>query len=91
MKYTTSLMLIALVAIVGTMSISSEAHATELPLTVGTDQTTYDHDSTITVTGQVANVIPGDVPITVTVMSPLTSLVTIDQINVADDGSLKQL
>ena len=89
MKYTTSLMLIALVAIVGTMSISSEAHATELPLTVGTDQTTYDHDSTITVTGQVANVIPGNVPITVTVVSPLTSLVTIDQINVADDGSFE--
>jgi len=89
MKYTTSLMLIALVAIVGTMSISSEAHATEIPLTVGTDQTTYDHDSTITVTGQVANVIPGNVPITVTVVSPLTSLVTIDQINVADDGSFE--
>ena len=89
MKYTTSLMLIALVAIVGTMSISSEAHATEIPLTVGADQTTYDHDSTITVTGQVANVIPGNVPITVTVVSPLTSLVTIDQINVADDGSFE--
>ena len=89
MKYTTSLMLIALIAIVGTMNISSEAHATELPLTVGTDQTTYDHDSTIAVTGQVANVIPGNVPITVTVVSPLTSLVTIDQINVANDGSFK--
>jgi len=82
-------MLIALVAIVGTMSISSEAHATEIPLTVGADQTTYDHDSTITVTGQVANVIPGNVPITVTVVSPLTSLVTIDQINVTDDGSFE--
>jgi len=82
-------MLIALVAIVGTMSISSEAHATEIPLTVGADQTTYDHDSTITITGQVANVIPGNVPITVTVVSPLTSLVTIDQINVADDGSFE--
>ena len=89
MKYTTSLMLIALIAIVGTMNISSEAHATELPLTVGTDQTTYDHDSTITVTGQVANVIPGNVPITVTVVSPLTSLVTIDQINVVNDGSFE--
>ena len=82
-------MLIALVAIVGTMNISSEAHATEIPLTVGADQTTYDHDSTITVTGQVANVIPGNVPITVTVVSPLTSLVTIDQINVTDDGSFE--
>ena len=87
MKYTTSLMLIALVAIVGTMSISSEAHATEIPLTVGTDQTTYDHDSTIIVTGQVANVIPGNVPITFMVINPLNSIVTIDQINVSNDRS----
>ena len=48
---------------------------------------TYGHDDTITVTGQVANVIPGNVPITVTVMSPMASLVTIDQFNVASDGS----
>ena len=94
MNSTTSLMLVALVAIVGTMSIASEAHAdhhggnqANLPLTVEADQSTYDHDSTITVTGHVANVIPGNVPITVTVMSPMASLVTIDQFNVANDGS----
>jgi len=80
-------MLVALVAIVGTMSISSEAHASELPLTVEADKSVYGHDSTITVTGQVANVIPGNVPITVTVVNPLNSLVTIDQINVSNDGS----
>ena len=87
MNSTTSLMLVALVAIVGTMSIASEAHATQLPLTVEADQAVYDHDTKITVTGQVANVIPGDVPITLTVVNPLNSLVTIDQINVSDDGS----
>ena len=38
--------------------------------------------STITVAGNVANVIPGNVPITITVVNPLNSLVTIDQINV---------
>ena len=88
-------MLVALVAIVGTMSIASEAHADNhagnhanlLPLTVEADQSTYDHDSTITVTGQVANVIPGNVPVTVTVINPLNSLVTIDQVNVSNDGS----
>ena len=80
-------MLVALVAIVGTMSIASEAHATELPLTVEADKSVYDHDNTITVTGQVANVIPGDVPVTLTVINPLNSLVTIDQINVSNDGS----
>ena len=53
-------MLVALVAIVGTMTIASEAHAEiGFPLTVETDKAVYDHDSTITVTGQVANVIPG--------------------------------
>jgi predicted secreted protein with PEFG-CTERM motif len=46
-------------------------------------------DAKITVTGQVANVIPGNIPITVTVMSPMASLVTIDQINVANDGSFE--
>jgi len=80
-------MLVALVAIVGTMSIASEAHATELPLTVGADKSVYEHDTKITVTGQVANVIPGDVPITFIVINPLNSIVTIDQINVSNDGS----
>ena len=88
MNSTTSLMLVALVAIVGTMSIASEAHAAaDIPLTVEADQAVYDHDTKITVTGQVANVIPGDVPITLTVVNPLNSLVTIDQINVSNDGS----
>ena len=86
-------MLVALVAIVGTIGFASEAHAehgsdhANLPLTVQTDSATYGHNDTITVTGQVANVIPGNVPITVTVVSPMTSLVTIDQFNVANDGS----
>ena len=87
MNSTTSLMLVALVAIVGTMSIASEAHASDLPLTVEADQAVYDRDTKITVTGHVANVIPGDVPITLTVINPLNSLVTIDQINVSNDGS----
>ena len=92
MNSTTPLMLVALVAIVGTIGFASEAHAEHgsdhnLPLTVQTDSATYGHDDTITVTGQVANVIPGNVPITVTVMSPMASLVTIDQFNVASDGS----
>ena len=87
MNNTTSLMLVALVAIVGTMSIASEAHASAIPLTVEADQSVYDHDTKIIVTGQVANVIPGDVPITLTVVNPLNSLVTIDQINVSNDGS----
>ena len=93
MNSTTSLMLVALVAIVGTIGFASEAHAehgsdhANLPLTVHTDSAIYGHADTITVSGHVANVIPGNVPITVTVMSPMASLVTIDQFNVANDGS----
>ena len=79
-------MLVALVAIVGTMSIASEAHASAIPLTVEADQSVYDHESTITVTGQVANVIPG-YDATIVVVSPSNSIVTIDQINVSNDGS----
>ncbi len=86
MNSTTSLMLVVLVAIVGTVSIASEAHAVNLPLTVGTDKAEYGHDSTITVTGQVASVITG-VPVTLTVTNPMNSIVTIDQFNVASDGS----
>ena len=42
MNSTTSLMLVALVAIVGTIGFASEAHA-DLPLTVQTDTATYGH------------------------------------------------
>ena len=86
MKNTTSLMLLALLAIVGTMTISS-AYA-DLPLNIGTDDSTYDHDSTITVTGSVANVVPGD-EVTIVVVSPLNSIVTIDQLNVSNDNTFK--
>jgi len=85
MNSTTSLMLVALVAIVGIMTISSEAHAS-IPLIVEADKEVYDHESTITVTGQVASVIPG-YEVTIVVVNPLNSIVTIDQINVANDGS----
>ena len=93
MNSTTPLMLVALVAIVGTIGFASEAHAEHgdhnLPLTVQTDSATYGHDDTITVTGQVANVIPGNVPITVTVVSPMTSLVTIGLATCdIDEGSI---
>ena len=88
MKNTTSLMLLALLAIVGTMTISSAYAAHHLPLDVEADDSTYDHDSTITVTGSVANVVPGD-EVTIVVVSPLNSIVTIDQLNVSGDNTFK--
>ncbi len=59
----------------------------DLPVSVWTDKTDYGHNDTIIVTGQVANV--SGFPITVTVVSPLQSLVTVDQLTVSEDGSFE--
>ena len=58
-----------------------------IPVSVWTDKTDYGHNDMIMVKGQVANV--SGFPITITVVSPLNSLVTIDQLTVADDGSFE--
>ena len=60
----------------------------DMPISVWTDKADYEHNDTIMVTGQVANVASG-FPVTVTVVSPLNSIVTIDQLTVADDGSFE--
>jgi len=60
----------------------------DLPISVWTDKTDYAHNEMIIVTGQVANVASG-FPVTITVVSPLNSIVTIDQLTVADDGSFE--
>ena len=57
-----------------------------VPITVSTDMGTYDHDSTIEVSGQVAK-IRADVPVTMTVMSSMGNLVELRQLEVDDDGS----
>ena len=58
----------------------------DVPVSLWTDKSTYDHDDTIIVEGRVANVVSG-VPVTITVTSSLNSIITIDQIPVNDDGS----
>jgi predicted secreted protein with PEFG-CTERM motif len=60
----------------------------DMPISVWTDKTNYEHNDTIMVTGQVANVASG-FPVTVTVVSPLNSIVTIDQLTVADDSTFE--
>jgi len=62
----------------------------DLPISVWTDKTDYGHNDMIMVNGQVANVASG-FPVTVIVVSPLNSIVTIDQINVASDGSFETI
>jgi len=58
---------------------------TDIPVSISTDKTTYDHSDTITVYGRVANV--SGFPVTLTVVSPNYSVVTVAQLDVAKDGS----
>ncbi len=58
-----------------------------LPVSVWTDKTDYGHNDMIMVKGQVANI--SGSPITIVVVSPLNSIVTIAQLEVAKDGSFE--
>ncbi len=69
-----------------TLTTANKMLLQELPVSVWTDRTTYDHSDKITVHGQVANRASG-YPVTLTVVSPLNSVVTVAQLVVNDDGS----
>jgi len=96
--------LIAILAAVGTVSISQaygqftacpdcdfddsrmqamQAARMDIPISVWTDSPIYDHKSTITVSGQVANL--KSIPVTLIVTSPTQNIVTIQQIQVNSD------
>ena len=62
----------------------------DIPISIWTDKSTYDHNETIIVEGRVANVVPG-VPVTLTVMSSLNSIITIDQISVDETGNFRTI
>jgi predicted secreted protein with PEFG-CTERM motif len=59
----------------------------DMPVSVWTDRTTYDHNDKIRVYGKVANV--SGFPVIITVVSPLNSVITIAQIDVGNDGSFE--
>jgi len=59
----------------------------DIPVSVWTDKTDYGHSDMIMVEGVVANT--SGFPVTITVISPLNSIVTIDQLTVAEDGSFE--
>jgi len=106
MNARTSYVLIAILAAVGAMSISSafaleqacpdcegevamtarESLLKVVPISVWTDDLTYDHESTIRVDGQVANIRVGT-PVTLIVISETNNIVTIDQLSVDTDGT----
>jgi predicted secreted protein with PEFG-CTERM motif len=58
-----------------------------IPVSVWTEKTDYGHSDMIMVKGHVANT--SGFPVTITVISPLNSIVTIDQLVVAEDGSFE--
>ena len=60
----------------------------DVPIYVWTDQDSYEHNSMIIVKGNVANWSAGT-PVTLTVINPLNTIVTIDQIHANEDGSFK--
>jgi len=59
----------------------------DIPISVWADKTEYHHNDMIMIKGQVANT--SGFPVTVTVVSPTNTIVTIDQLVVAEDGSFK--
>jgi len=60
----------------------------DIPVSVWTDKTDYGHNDMIMVTGQVANIASG-FPVTITVVSPLNSIVTVDQLTVSENGTFE--
>ncbi len=61
-----------------------------LPISVSTDRTMYDHDSTIRVFGTVSGIRPGtDIAIVVTGPPPFNNIVKIDQVSVRSDRTFE--
>ena len=65
---------------------AQEALLQEVPISVWTDGLIYNHESTIRVDGQVANIRAGT-PVTLIVISPSNNIVTINQLSVNTDGT----
>jgi predicted secreted protein with PEFG-CTERM motif len=62
------------------------ARQNDVPISVWTDQSIYEHGSEIVLSGVVAN-LRGDAPVTVTVYSPQNNLVTVRQVEVSEDNT----
>ena len=60
----------------------------DIPVSVWTDKKGYTQGDVIMVNGQVANVASG-FPVTITVVSPLNSIIAVDQITVKNDGTFE--
>ncbi len=76
----------ALLAVFVAILITPAYGESASPITVSTDSDTYDHESKISVTGNVESIRSG-IPITYKVTSPTGNIVTIGQNEVNDDGT----
>ena len=97
MNSRTPFMLLAILAVVGTLTISSayaqagEEEASPILLintavSVETDKAEYTQGDIIQVQGRVANIAPG-VPVIITITSPLNAIVSVAQIDIAADAT----
>ncbi len=68
-----------------TISHAFQSLLDDMPVAVWTDSSIYDHSSTILVNGHVSNVRPAT-PVTLTVVSPLNNIVSVDQLTIGNDG-----
>ena len=66
------------------------ARQNNIPVSVWTDKSLYDHESDITVSGYVAN-LRGDTPVTVTVIGPQNNIVTVQQVEVSEDNTFETM
>ncbi len=86
-----SIVLLMAVLSIGSMGIASQAFADHhsggqgIPIQISTDSDTYDHDSTISITGQVSTVRDG-AAIAIVVSGPM-GIVSVDQVTPSADGS----
>jgi predicted secreted protein with PEFG-CTERM motif len=69
---------------------SMQAVLSDIPITIGTDEALYDHESKIVVEGTVSNIRAGtEIGLVVIGPPPFNNIVAIDQIKVASDGTWK--
>src|SRR3989304_1962082 len=67
-----------------------QAAQLDIPIRVWTDKAVYDHKSTITIEGSVANVRLGtEIGLTVIGPSPFNNIVAVDQLKIGSDGKYK--
>src|SRR3990170_1538604 len=67
-----------------------QAAQLDIPIRVWTDKAVYDHKSTITVEGSVANIRLGtEIGLTVIGPSPFNNIVAVDQLKICSDGKYK--